>query len=68
MAADPLHPFVRAITWLTQPLVWPLAWLDRSQPQTGVRFERAPWLIILDLLLLSACLNYIWRRKERARG
>lgn len=56
LAADPAHPFVRLVAWLTAPLVAPVAWIDAGQPRFGARFERGTLLLacLAPLLALAA--------------
>ncbi|MFD3164692.1 hypothetical protein [Herpetosiphon sp. NSE202] len=62
-AANPAQPFTQLILWLSQALVWPLAWLDAAQPQTGVRFERGTFLlIVLGMLGIG-----IWQLRQARR-
>ena len=53
-AARPDNAAVTAIVWLTDVLVWPLAWIDNLQPVYGARFERG------TLLEVVLCLCVLW--------
>ena len=69
MAADPTHPFVQFLHWFTDPLVWPVAWLDAAQPQVGVRFERGTLLLAGSLLLIALISGWAIRKDaQRGRG
>lgn len=67
LAADPQHPFVVVVLAITEPFVWPLAWLDARQPRYGVRFERATFLLALGLWVATA-ISLRWRRKAERDG
>ncbi|ABX02778.1 MAG TPA: hypothetical protein DEF47_11930 [Herpetosiphon sp.] len=62
-AANPEQPFTQIVLWLSQGLVWPLAWLDQTQPTTGVRFERGTFLLIMFGLVGMS----IWQLRQARR-
>ncbi len=64
-AADPSQPFVQLLLWITAPLLVLVAWIDRCQPATGVRFERGT-LLLAGVLLLGGVL-LAWQRHRRER-
>jgi hypothetical protein len=64
MAADPAHPFVRAVSTLTAPLLAPVNWIDAQQPRYGVRFERGT-LLLAGALPLALVAARRWRRPQR---
>jgi hypothetical protein len=55
-AARPDNLGVMSILWLTDILVWPLAWIDTFQPMYGARFERGTLLecvlVVVSLFVL----------------
>ena len=53
-AARPDNPSVELILMLSEPLAWPLSWIDASQPVYGARFERG------TLLTIGGCLTGLW--------
>ncbi len=62
-AANPEQPFTQLILWASQALVWPLAWLDQAQPQTGVRFERGTFLLIVLGLVATSMWQLLQTRR-----
>ena len=46
-AARPDNVGVDVLHRVTDVLVWPLAWIDATQPQFGARFERGTLLLIV---------------------
>jgi uncharacterized protein YggT (Ycf19 family) len=58
LAARPDNPAVQALYWLTDPLVFPLRWLDAQQPQFGAVFELSTLTLALLVLLVGFVL---WR-------
>jgi uncharacterized protein YggT (Ycf19 family) len=58
LAARPDNPAVQALYSLTDPLVFPLRWLDTQQPQFGAVFE----LSTLAMALLVPLVGFVlWR-------
>ncbi len=53
-AARPDNFGVGVLLSVTNGIVWPLAWIDATQPQFGARFERGTLcLIIVGLIALN---------------
>jgi hypothetical protein len=46
-AARPDNSSLSFILNISDVLVWPLAWLDATQPQFGARFERGTLLMVV---------------------
>ena len=46
-AARPDNSSLSFILNISDMLVWPLAWLDATQPQFGARFERGTLLMVV---------------------
>lgn len=53
LAARPDNPAIALIYGLTEPLIWPLRWLDAQQPRFGAVLEWSTLAAILVCILLG---------------
>jgi len=61
-AARPDNLGVISIYWLSDVLVWPVAWIDTFQPMYGARFERG---VLLECGLLLICMGAIQKKRKQ---
>lgn len=58
LAARPDNPGVVLLLALSDPLVWPVTWIDQLQPVYGARFERGT---LVELVLCLIGLRWLRR-------
>ena len=57
MAARPDNSGIAVLLTVTDYIVWPLAWIDASQPVFGSRFERGTLALIVCILIGLRIIN-----------
>lgn len=61
MAARPDNAGITLLLAMTEPLVWPLQWLDATQPRFGARFERGT---LIEVALVGLGLRVLAHKNE----
>ena len=57
MAARPDNSGIVVLLTVTDYIVWPVAWIDASQPVFGSRFERGTLALIVSILIGLRIIN-----------